>query len=107
MLGFVNEKYPRTGALGLAIMGGAGMLSVSIVLPVMGRSYDAGIAARIPAEQTAAGLAAAPAGSPLAQVWTRIQADAGLATIGRIAWLPVLLAVVFLVLVLARRRKAV
>ena len=27
MLGYTNERFPKTGALGLAIMGGAGMLS--------------------------------------------------------------------------------
>ena len=40
MLGFVAEYLPQTGALGLSIMGGAGMLSVSIILPVMGRLMD-------------------------------------------------------------------
>ena len=40
MLGFVAEYLPQTGALGLSIMGGAGMLSVSIVLPVMGKLMD-------------------------------------------------------------------
>ncbi|MDK3159429.1 MFS transporter [Kamptonema cortianum] len=41
MLGFVSERCPETGAVGLAIMGGAGMLSVSFILPVMGKIYDA------------------------------------------------------------------
>ncbi|QLG45141.1 MFS transporter [Costertonia aggregata] len=40
MLGFVAEYLPQTGALGLSIMGGAGMLSVSIVLPLMGMLMD-------------------------------------------------------------------
>ena len=40
MLGFVAVYLPETGALGLSIMGGAGMLSVSIVLPVMGNLMD-------------------------------------------------------------------
>ncbi|QVY66018.1 sugar MFS transporter [Polaribacter sp. Q13] len=40
MLGFVAEYLPQTGALGLSIMGGAGMFSVSIVLPIMGRLMD-------------------------------------------------------------------
>ena len=106
MLGYVNENFPRTGALGLAIMGGAGMLSVAFVLPVMGRVYDAGIAARVPAGQTADALAAAPAGSDLAGLWTRIQADAGLATLGRVAILPVILTVVFVALWLFRRPRA-
>ena len=40
MLSFVAEYLPETGALGLSIMGGAGMLSVSIVLPIMGNLLD-------------------------------------------------------------------
>ncbi|WP_411029560.1 MFS transporter [Spongiimicrobium sp. 3-5] len=40
MLGFVAEYLPQTGALGLSIMGGAGMLSVSVVLPIMGNLMD-------------------------------------------------------------------
>ncbi len=42
MLGFVAEYLPETGALGLSVMGGAGMFSVSIVLPIMGRLMDDG-----------------------------------------------------------------
>lgn len=41
MLSFVAEKIPQSGALGLSLMGGAGMLSVSIVLPIMGVFMDA------------------------------------------------------------------
>ncbi|MCM5662450.1 MFS transporter [Galbibacter mesophilus] len=40
MIGFVAEYLPETGALGLSVMGGAGMLSVSLVLPIMGRLMD-------------------------------------------------------------------
>lgn len=40
MLSFVAENIPQSGALGLSIMGGLGMLSVSIVLPVMGEILD-------------------------------------------------------------------
>ena len=43
MLSFVAEKIPQTGALGLSLMGGAGMLSVSIVLPQMGKLMDENI----------------------------------------------------------------
>jgi MFS family permease len=105
MLGYVSENFPKTGALGLAIMGGVGMLSVSFVLPVMGGLYDSGIAARVPAGRTAVDLAAAPAGGELGSLWIRIQADAGLETIGRVALLPAVLSAVFLVLLLLRRRR--
>ncbi len=40
MLGFVSEYLPGTGALGLSVMGGAGMVATSMVLPIMGRSID-------------------------------------------------------------------
>ncbi len=40
MLGFVAEYIPGTGALGLSVMGGAGMVATSMVLPIMGRSID-------------------------------------------------------------------
>lgn len=40
MIGFVAEYLPETGALGMSIMGGAGMFSVSLVLPVMGKLMD-------------------------------------------------------------------
>ena len=40
MLGFVSEYLPKTGALGLSIMGGAGMLSVSFILPYIGYLYE-------------------------------------------------------------------
>jgi putative MFS transporter len=36
MLGFVGEKLPETGALGLSIMGGIGMFSSSMFQPVIG-----------------------------------------------------------------------
>lgn len=40
MLGFVNENLPATGALGLNLMGGAGMFAVSVYTVFMGSFYD-------------------------------------------------------------------
>ena len=40
MLGFVNTNLPETGALGLNLMGGAGMFAVSIFTLFMGGYYD-------------------------------------------------------------------
>lgn len=39
-LSFISENLPQSGAFGLSMMGGLGMLSVSVVLPVMGRIMD-------------------------------------------------------------------
>ncbi len=40
MLGITAERFPRGGALLLSVMGGAGMLSVALVLPMMGERID-------------------------------------------------------------------
>ena len=104
MLGYTNERFPKTGALGLAIMGGAGMLSAGFVLPVIGRWYDDGITRAIPEGTTIDALKAAEAGTPQAVEWATIQADAGLHALGQVAWLPVGLTVIFLVLLLASLR---
>ncbi|MDB5004613.1 MAG: hypothetical protein JWQ34_2838 [Mucilaginibacter sp.] len=40
MLGFVNTNMPATGALGLNLMGGAGMFAVSLYTIFMGGFYD-------------------------------------------------------------------
>jgi len=40
MLGFVNTNMPETGALGLNLMGGAGMFAVSVYTMFMGSYYD-------------------------------------------------------------------
>src|SRR6185312_14030283 len=40
MLGFVSEYYRRPAALGLSLMGGAGMFSTSLIVPIMGHWYD-------------------------------------------------------------------
>jgi fucose permease len=106
MLGFVSERLPKTGALGLAIVGGAGMLSVSFVLPAIGHVYDAGIATRLPEGSTVEAFRAAAAGSEQAVQWASIQSAAGLEALGKVAVLPVVLTVVFAVLAIALRRRA-
>lgn len=91
MLGYVAENYPKTGALGLAIMGGAGMLSAGKLLPYIGRWYDQGIAAR-----TAGGVASTPA----------IQAAAGLEALGKVAIFPAILTVIFIIIAVMRKKPA-
>ena len=94
MVGFVAENYPKTGALGLAIIGGAGMLSVSFVLPIIGKWYDSGIAARTPA-----------GGAPARDALAGIQAAAGLEALGKVALLPAILLVIFVVIAVTRRKS--
>jgi hypothetical protein len=40
MVGITAEQFPRGGALLLSLMGGTGLLSVAIVLPIMGARMD-------------------------------------------------------------------
>lgn len=40
MLGIVSERFPKGGALAMNLVGGAGMLSIALVLPKMGAQFD-------------------------------------------------------------------
>ena len=51
MIGFIAEKVPLSGAMGMSIIGGVGMFSTSIFQPIIGRWIDNDMAA-----QTAKGL---------------------------------------------------
>jgi len=49
MIGFVAENIPSSGALGLNLMGGAGMFAVSIYTLFMGGFYDSLVKDKLPA----------------------------------------------------------
>ncbi|GAB1451811.1 hypothetical protein MASR2M47_18670 [Draconibacterium sp.] len=40
MIGVASEYVPKSGALGMSILGGAGFVATSMVLPIMGRSIE-------------------------------------------------------------------
>ncbi len=65
MLGFVAENLPKTGAVGLNLMGGAGMFAVSIYMIFMGGYYDRLLAAKLPAGASLKDYIDAPAGSEM------------------------------------------
>ncbi|MFT5424474.1 MAG: MFS family permease [Phycisphaerales bacterium] len=65
MLGFISERMPQTGALGLSIFGGAGMLSAAFILPIMGSVYDDNTETAIPETYKQQVLAAAPESPPV------------------------------------------
>ncbi len=87
MLGFVSEYLPDTGALGLSIMGGAGMFSTSLLVPIMGHWYD-----NFRAEAVASGATGAVA-----------DAAAGSNTFLKVAIMPAILVVVFTVIYFSRK----
>ena len=87
MLGFVSEYLPETGALGLSIMGGAGMFSTSLLVPIMGHWYD-----NFRADAVASGATAAVA-----------DATAGSNTFLKVAIMPAILLVIFIVIYFSRK----
>jgi len=89
MLGFVSEYLPKTGALGLSLMGGAGMFSVSLVLPIMGNWFDT------------AKNAAVAAGNDVKNA----EAVAGTDTLMKVAIMPAILLVIFTVIYFVRKNK--
>jgi fucose permease len=88
MLGFVSEYLPDTGALGLSLMGGAGMFSTALILPLMGKWYDNFRNAAL-----AKGLDA-----------TQADASAGSNTFMKVAVMPAILLVVFIIIYAVRRK---
>jgi hypothetical protein len=40
MIGVASEYVPKSGALGMSILGGAGFVATSMVLPIMGKSIE-------------------------------------------------------------------
>lgn len=88
MIGFVSEYIPKTGALGMSLMGGAGMFAVSIWNPVIGSWIDA-------SREAAAKTLTSPAAIELA---------AGQATLTKMTAFPLILIVTFGVLFALRKR---
>jgi fucose permease len=87
MLGFVSEYLPDTGALGLSLMGGAGMFSTSLIVPMMGKWYD----------EFKATAVTAGAANP--------DAVAGSDTFMKVAIMPVILVGVFILVYIFNRKK--
>ena len=103
-IGFVSEYFPKTGPLGMSILGGAGMLSVAFVLPLMGKLYKDQTAAKLPQGTSLADLEKAVPGSPESLLLKTAQLGAGANTLLYVAILPALLSVIYLILYLNRRR---
>lgn len=88
MLGFVAEYAPKTGALGLSLMGGAGMFSVSLILPKMGKWLD-----EAKAKAVAEGI------DPI-----KADAIAGSETFLKVAIMPAILLIVFTIIYFVKKK---
>lgn len=97
MLGFVSENLPKTGAVGINLMGGAGMFAVSIYMIFMSDFYDKLVAAKIPVGTLEADLA---------MVTNEAKKLAGPEVINATLVIPVVLTVAFLGLTVYMKRKS-
>jgi MFS family permease len=95
MLGFVATNLPKTGAVGLNLMGGAGMFAVSIYMIFMGKHYDALVAGKLPAGADLNLYNQAPAGSDLANALFEAKKAAGPAIINFTLMIPLILIIAF------------
>lgn len=95
MLGFVAEYTPKTGAVGLSLIGGAGMFAVSIFSPIMGKMYDNNIAAQLPEGAVVTDYSKAAEGTAEAAQYAAAQVSAGPDILLTMVWLPMFLTVAF------------
>jgi hypothetical protein len=105
MLGFVAEYVPRSGALGLAIMGGIGAASTAISQPLVGQMYDSQLEANNGSGIAIQALRGAVPGTPEHSQWLAVQAAAGSGAMRTIAFLPAILIVLFALLYFTQRGK--
>lgn len=82
MVGFIAEKVPLSGALGMSVIGGIGMFSTAIFQPIIGKWIDSNNATK-----AAEGLTG-----------DALELAAGQATLGTMVTFPIILIVAFVVL---------
>jgi MFS transporter, putative metabolite:H+ symporter len=91
MVGFIAEKVPLSGALGMSIIGGVGMFSTAIFQPIIGKWIDN---AKI--EKTAAGLTG-----------DEMELAAGQATLSTMTLFPLILIFAFTFLYFWQKKRTV
>ncbi len=107
MLGFVAENIPKSGAVGLNLMGGAGMFAVSIYTIIMGGKYDELLASHLPAGTNLMDYYAAAPGSEMGAALVEARRAAGPEILDLTLMIPIVLIVAFGGLVMyMRSRKA-
>lgn len=106
MLGFVAEYLPKTGAVGLNFMGGAGMFAVSVYMMFMGKFYDEKVIAKLPANSSLADYNAAAPGSDMGKALAQAKVTAGPEIINATLIIPIVLIVAFAGLYFYMRGKS-
>jgi len=105
MIGFVSENLPKTGAVGMNLMGGAGMFAVSVYMIFMGGYYDRLLAAQLPAGATVQGYSDASATPAMVSALNEAKKAAGPEIINATLIIPIILIAAFTVLFLYMRSR--
>ena len=105
MIGFVAEYLPKTGAVGLNLMGGAGMFAVSIYMIFMGSRYDAIIAEKLPAGANLDAYNAAAPGSVEGMALDVAKKSAGPDILNTTMIIPAMLTIAFAGLLFYMRKR--
>ena len=95
MLGFVSENLPKTGAVGMNLMGGAGMFAVSLYMIFMGGYYDRLLADKLPAGANLQAYGGTNATSEMVTALSDAKKAAGPEIINVTLIIPIILAVIF------------
>ncbi len=106
MLGFVSENIPKSGALGLNLMGGAGMFAVSIYMIFMGGHYDNLITQQLPAGASLEAFRTAKPGTADFMQFAHAQLVAGPQILKTTMVIPIILIAAFIILVVYMRGRA-
>ncbi|MCR8559955.1 MFS transporter [Mucilaginibacter sp. BJC16-A38] len=105
MIGFVAENLPRTGAVGLNLMGGAGMFGVSIYMIFMGGYYDRIMAQKLPHGASLDAYRSAAGGTDMAKAFDAARSAAGPEVLNTTLIIPVVLIFAFAGLVIYMRSR--
>jgi fucose permease len=105
MLGFISENIPKSGALGINLLGGAGSFAVSIYMFFMGGYYDKLIEKSLPAGSNINMYRSAAPGSTEAMRYAHAQLVAGPQVIHVTNIIPLILVFAFLFLFIYMKSK--
>ncbi|MGH2553544.1 MAG: MFS transporter [Chitinophagaceae bacterium] len=105
MLGFVSENLPKTGAVGINLIGGAGMFAVSIYMMFMGKIYDGKILKHLPGGSDLKLYSSAGASAEMKTALADANSAAGPEIINTTLMIPLILIVAFTGLFIYMRNK--
>jgi len=95
MIGFVAENVPKSGALGLNLLGGAGMFAVSIYTLFMGNFYDEIVMNHLPGGASLDEYVRATQGSAMAEALENAKNMAGPEVLQATLMIPIFLCFAF------------